>query len=165
MGSISPRQQSLRGNVVIFKVGIAFGIENAGQISMAGMNNLLSSRDKLEYWADKPSVVCIQHYHSIATNMRCRSSDYVMKINVWSTYGSSDVIEVLSSGQLPNQSLFLFTTTRHEFDLRAPYRLLKPCCSRLHVAHSVLLSLKVTDLIRLSDLSRSVYRCSPHYPC
>lgn len=90
MGSISPRQQSLRGNVVIFKLGIAFGIENAGQISIAGMNNLLSGRDKLEYWADKPSVVCIQHNHSIATNMRCRGSDYVMKINVWSTYGSSD---------------------------------------------------------------------------
>ena len=82
-----------RKNVVIFKLGTAFGIENAGQISIAGMNNLLSSRDMLEYWANKPSVVCIQHYHSIATNMRCRGCDYVMKINVWSTYGSNDVIE------------------------------------------------------------------------
>jgi hypothetical protein len=38
-------------------------IENAGRISIAGMNSLLKSRDKLERKLnDKRSVVCIQYF-------------------------------------------------------------------------------------------------------
>jgi hypothetical protein len=46
-------------------------IESAGRISIAGMNNLLRSRDKLERKLnDKPLVVCIQYYRHIATGNR-----------------------------------------------------------------------------------------------
>jgi hypothetical protein len=41
---------------------------------------------------------------------------------------------------------------RNDFEPRNPYRLLKPCRSRLHVACPVLLSLKVTGSIRLSSV-------------
>ena len=46
-------------------------IEDAGRVPIAGTNNLLRSRGKLERKLnDKPSVVCIQYYRHVATGNR-----------------------------------------------------------------------------------------------